>query len=139
MHECMFIMIQPIEFFWISYYLLTWSRDEGFFHEWVTTVLHYRKALELLESRNGLYVLFGCRQAIWIGALTKSQLPQGRQKDVIMALRGRKLGVYIRKKARGYPRTRRKSICNPNPSSFQPCELVLFLPCSVTSCTKSLA
>ncbi|KAG6772237.1 hypothetical protein POTOM_023637 [Populus tomentosa] len=199
MHECLFIMIQLIEFL-ISDYLLTWSRDEGFdhaldivsillfigfeiklykqasetihmtsdsfiavlFEEWVTSVLHSRKALELLESRNGLYVLYMDRvtgelakhvgQVIgafhspfgfyWSGypvetsklglriksllllsqslpgsavgrqldrALTKSQLPQGRQNDVISALRGRKLGVYIRKKARGYPRTRRKS------------------------------
>nr|XP_034907855.1 protein MULTIPOLAR SPINDLE 1 isoform X2 [Populus alba] len=61
MHECLFIMIQLIEFL-ISDYLLTWSRDEGFdhvlFEEWVTSVLHARKALELLESRNGLYVLY---------------------------------------------------------------------------------
>uniref|UniRef100_A0A6M2F5X1 Uncharacterized protein n=1 Tax=Populus davidiana TaxID=266767 RepID=A0A6M2F5X1_9ROSI len=42
-------------------------------------------------------------------ALTKFQLPQGRQNDVISSLRARKLGVYIRKRARGYPRTRRKS------------------------------
>ncbi|KAG6770158.1 hypothetical protein POTOM_025830 [Populus tomentosa] len=177
MHECLFIMIQLIEFL-ISDYLLTWSRDEGFdhalnivsillfigfkiklykqasetihmtsdsfiavlFEEWVTSVLHARKALELLESRNGLYVLYMDRvtedmtqmrhvftlllfsllllsQSLpgsAVGrqldrALTKSQLPQGRQNDVISSLRARKLGVYIRKKARGYPRTRRKS------------------------------
>ncbi|KAJ6925200.1 hypothetical protein NC652_018211 [Populus alba x Populus x berolinensis] len=118
MHECLFIMIQLIEFL-ISDYLLTWSRDEGFdhvlFEEWVTSVLHARKALELLESRNGLYVLYMDRvTGSAVGrqldrALTKSQLPQGRQNDVISSLRGRKLGVYIRKKARGYPRTRRKS------------------------------
>lgn len=28
------------------------------FVEWVTSILHARKALELLESRNGLYVLY---------------------------------------------------------------------------------
>ncbi|GLT49573.1 hypothetical protein SLA2020_231220 [Shorea laevis] len=61
MHECMFLMIQLIEFL-ISDYLSTWSQDEGFdnilFEEWVTSVLHARKAVELLESRNGLYVLY---------------------------------------------------------------------------------
>ncbi|KAK7849054.1 protein multipolar spindle 1, partial [Quercus suber] len=61
MHECMFTLIQIIEFL-ISDYLLMWSRDEGFdqmlFEEWVASVLHARKALELLESRNGLYVLY---------------------------------------------------------------------------------
>lgn len=28
------------------------------FEEWVASILHARKALELLESRNGLYVLY---------------------------------------------------------------------------------
>jgi hypothetical protein len=28
------------------------------FEEWVASILHVRKALELLESRNGLYVLY---------------------------------------------------------------------------------
>ncbi|KAI5585631.1 hypothetical protein POPTR_006G182400v4 [Populus trichocarpa] len=42
-------------------------------------------------------------------ALTKSQLPEGRQNDVISSLQARKLGVYIRKKARVYPRSGRKS------------------------------
>ncbi|XP_062157923.1 protein MULTIPOLAR SPINDLE 1 [Alnus glutinosa] len=60
-HECMFKLIQLIEFL-ISDYLLMWSRDEGFdkmlFEEWVASILHVRKALELLENRNGLYVLY---------------------------------------------------------------------------------
>ncbi|KAF2316999.1 hypothetical protein GH714_010194 [Hevea brasiliensis] len=53
--------IQLIEFL-VSDYLLSWSKDEGFdnvlFEEWVTSLLHARKALELLESRNGLYVIY---------------------------------------------------------------------------------
>ncbi|XP_015892184.1 protein MULTIPOLAR SPINDLE 1 [Ziziphus jujuba] len=61
MHECMFTMIQLIEFL-ESDYLSIWSKDEGFdkmlFEEWVASILHARKALELLESRNGLYVLY---------------------------------------------------------------------------------
>ncbi|KAL5772935.1 hypothetical protein ACOSP7_012549 [Xanthoceras sorbifolium] len=61
MHEAMFLMIQLIEFL-ISDYLLTWSSSEGFdntlFEEWITSVLQARKAAELLESRNGLYVLY---------------------------------------------------------------------------------
>lgn len=28
------------------------------FEEWVTSIFHARKALELMESRNGLYVLY---------------------------------------------------------------------------------
>ncbi|KAK2646086.1 hypothetical protein Ddye_021281 [Dipteronia dyeriana] len=61
MHQCLFLMIQLIEFS-ISDYLSPWSGSEGFdktlFEEWVTSVLHARKALEQLESRNGLYVLY---------------------------------------------------------------------------------
>ncbi|XP_057969061.1 protein MULTIPOLAR SPINDLE 1 isoform X2 [Malania oleifera] len=61
MHNSMFIMIQLVEFL-VSDYLLAWSKDEGFdnmlFEEWATSLLHAKKALELLESRNGLYVLY---------------------------------------------------------------------------------
>ncbi|CAK9168875.1 unnamed protein product [Ilex paraguariensis] len=60
-HSCMYVMIQLIEFL-VSDYYRTWSRDECFdtrlFEEWVTSVLHARKALEHLESRNGLYILY---------------------------------------------------------------------------------
>ncbi|KAI4344303.1 hypothetical protein L6164_011547 [Bauhinia variegata] len=61
MHECMYIMIQLVEFL-VSDYLLEWSKAEDFdnmlFEDWVTSLLHARKGLELLESRNGLYVLY---------------------------------------------------------------------------------
>nr|DAD45325.1 TPA_asm: hypothetical protein HUJ06_003555 [Nelumbo nucifera] len=61
MHSCMFMMIQLTEFL-ISDYTQTWTTDEGFenklFEEWVRSVIHARKALELLESRNGLYMLY---------------------------------------------------------------------------------
>ncbi|KDP38699.1 hypothetical protein JCGZ_04052 [Jatropha curcas] len=61
MHRCLYIMIQLIEFL-LSDYLLTWLKGEGFdnvlFEEWVISLLHARKALELLENRNGLYVLY---------------------------------------------------------------------------------
>ncbi|XP_028793963.1 LOW QUALITY PROTEIN: protein MULTIPOLAR SPINDLE 1 [Neltuma alba] len=61
MHECMFIMIQLIEFL-VSDYFLEWSKaedlDNVLLEDWVTSILHARKALELLESRNGLYVLY---------------------------------------------------------------------------------
>lgn len=30
----------------------------GPFEDWVSSLLHARKALEILESRNGLYVLY---------------------------------------------------------------------------------
>ncbi|KAJ0030243.1 hypothetical protein Pint_14364 [Pistacia integerrima] len=53
--------IQLIEFL-ISDYLLTWSNSEFFdkmlFEEWVKSVLQARKVADLLESRNGLYVLY---------------------------------------------------------------------------------
>ncbi|CAK9315088.1 unnamed protein product [Citrullus colocynthis] len=61
LHECLFIMIQLMEFL-ISDYLQMWSKDENFdtllFEEWMISILHAKKALELLESRNGLYVLY---------------------------------------------------------------------------------
>ncbi|XP_042966137.1 protein MULTIPOLAR SPINDLE 1 isoform X1 [Carya illinoinensis] len=73
MHDCMFTLIQLIEFL-ISDYLLVWSSAEGFdknnskmmecddnavlFEEWAAYILHAQKAVELLESRNGLYVLY---------------------------------------------------------------------------------
>ncbi|EOY31471.1 Multipolar spindle 1, putative isoform 4 [Theobroma cacao] len=53
--------IQLIEFL-VSDYLLTWSTNEGFdnilFEEWVTSLVQARKAVEVLESRNGLYVVY---------------------------------------------------------------------------------
>ncbi|RXH74236.1 hypothetical protein DVH24_028957 [Malus domestica] len=66
MHQCMFILIQLTEFL-VSDYLSEWSKDEGFntmlFEEWVASVLQARKALEVLESRNGLYVMYMDRVA----------------------------------------------------------------------------
>ncbi|WMV36381.1 hypothetical protein MTR67_029766 [Solanum verrucosum] len=53
--------IQLIEFL-VSDYLLTWSKGGDFdirlFEEWVVSILHGRKTLELLENRNSLYVLY---------------------------------------------------------------------------------
>lgn len=61
MHECMFIMIQLIEFL-VADYLLEWSKAEDFdtmlLEDWMTAIIQARKALELLESRNGLYTLY---------------------------------------------------------------------------------
>ncbi|XP_056166861.1 protein MULTIPOLAR SPINDLE 1 isoform X1 [Syzygium oleosum] len=61
MHQYMFILIQLLEFL-VSDYLLTWSRDENFdqllFEEWLTSIIHARKALGVLESSNGLYMLY---------------------------------------------------------------------------------
>ncbi|XP_050214106.1 protein MULTIPOLAR SPINDLE 1 [Mercurialis annua] len=61
LHRCLYIMIQLIEFL-VSDYLMAWSKDEGFdnvlFEEWMITLLHARKGLGLLESRNGLYALY---------------------------------------------------------------------------------
>ncbi|KAK7265174.1 hypothetical protein RJT34_32790 [Clitoria ternatea] len=61
MHECIFIMIQLIEFL-VADYLLEWSKaadfDNMLFEDWVTSIIQASKALELLESRNGLYALY---------------------------------------------------------------------------------
>ncbi|KAK7347612.1 hypothetical protein VNO80_22148 [Phaseolus coccineus] len=66
LHECMFKMIQLIEFL-VADYLLEWSKAEDFdnmlLEDWVTSIVQTRKALELLESRNGLYALYMDRVA----------------------------------------------------------------------------
>ncbi|XP_017411702.1 protein MULTIPOLAR SPINDLE 1 [Vigna angularis] len=66
MHDCMFILIQLIEFL-VADYLLEWSKAEDFdnvlLEDWVTSIVQARKALELLESRNGLYALYMDRVA----------------------------------------------------------------------------
>ncbi|KAI3990631.1 hypothetical protein MKX01_022931 [Papaver californicum] len=60
-HSCIFMLIQLVEFL-ISDYTQTWIDNECFenvlFEEWVRSVLQARKSLSLLESRNGLYVLY---------------------------------------------------------------------------------
>ncbi|XP_022016222.1 protein MULTIPOLAR SPINDLE 1 isoform X3 [Helianthus annuus] len=61
MHSNLYILIQLIEFL-VSDYLISWSKTSGFatelFEEWVTSILHARKGLQLLESRCGLYILY---------------------------------------------------------------------------------
>ncbi|XP_043704927.1 protein MULTIPOLAR SPINDLE 1 [Telopea speciosissima] len=61
MHSCMFMMIQLIEFL-ISDYTQAWATCEDFenklFEEWLKSFIQARKALEPLESRNGLYLLY---------------------------------------------------------------------------------
>ncbi|KAI3444038.1 hypothetical protein Pfo_000703 [Paulownia fortunei] len=65
------IAIQLIEFL-ISDHLLSWSTRQHFdtklLEEWVISVFHARKALELLESRNALYMLYMDRV---VGDLTR--------------------------------------------------------------------
>ncbi|KAK4415190.1 protein MULTIPOLAR SPINDLE 1 [Sesamum alatum] len=71
MHSCLYIMIQLDEFL-ISDYLLSWSASQDFdirlLEEWVISIFHARKALELLESRNSLYMLYMDRV---VGDLTR--------------------------------------------------------------------
>ncbi|KAF8102552.1 hypothetical protein N665_0198s0252 [Sinapis alba] len=59
--ECMFTLIQLTEFL-ICDYLLLWAENEAFetvlFEEWISSVIHARKAVAALEERNGLYLLF---------------------------------------------------------------------------------
>ncbi|KAM0010343.1 putative protein MULTIPOLAR SPINDLE 1 [Helianthus debilis subsp. tardiflorus] len=61
MHSNLYLLIQLIEFL-VSDYLISWSKTSGFatelFEEWVTSILHARKGLQLLESRCGLYILY---------------------------------------------------------------------------------
>ncbi|WOH02813.1 hypothetical protein DCAR_0522203 [Daucus carota subsp. sativus] len=71
MHRCMYIMIQLIEYL-VSGYLVTWSRDDDFdtrlLEAWVTSLLQVQKTVNLLESRNGLYILYMDRV---VGEVTK--------------------------------------------------------------------
>ncbi|XP_073271732.1 protein MULTIPOLAR SPINDLE 1-like isoform X3 [Primulina huaijiensis] len=61
MHNCLYIMIQFIEFL-ISDCLIFWSTGQEFdlriLEDWVASIFHARKALELLEGRNALYMLY---------------------------------------------------------------------------------
>ncbi|EOA14749.1 hypothetical protein CARUB_v10028045mg [Capsella rubella] len=61
MDECMFILIQLTEFL-ICDYLLPWAENEAFetvmFEEWISSIVHARKAVAALEERNGLYLLY---------------------------------------------------------------------------------
>lgn len=61
MHNSIYAMIQIIEFL-VSDYLLNWLSREDFdvvpLEQWVTSILHAKNALELLENRNGLYALY---------------------------------------------------------------------------------
>ncbi|XP_047326204.1 protein MULTIPOLAR SPINDLE 1 [Impatiens glandulifera] len=60
-HCSMYTMIQLIEFL-VSDYQRAWCDSEdidiGLFEDWVTSVLHARKRLEILESRNSLYMIY---------------------------------------------------------------------------------
>ncbi|XP_020550918.1 protein MULTIPOLAR SPINDLE 1 [Sesamum indicum] len=71
MHNYMYLMIQLLEFL-ISDYLLSWSTSQDIdlrlLEEWVISIFHARKALELLESRNSLYMLYMDRV---VGDLTR--------------------------------------------------------------------
>lgn len=61
MHHSLYLMIQLVEFL-VSDYLLTWSLCEEFdtraFEKWVASVVQAREVVELMECRNGLYVMF---------------------------------------------------------------------------------
>ncbi|GAB4853646.1 hypothetical protein Ancab_017837 [Ancistrocladus abbreviatus] len=82
--------IQLIEFL-VSDCLFTWSEDDYFdnrlFKDWVQSVLHARRALEIMESRAGLYVIYMDRV---IGELTrqvgKASSLQKQNPDVLDSL-----------------------------------------------------
>ncbi|KAI4377709.1 hypothetical protein MLD38_015294 [Melastoma candidum] len=61
MHQSMYILIQLLELL-ICDYLLAWSKAESFdhlmFEEWLASIVHARRAVGLLESRNSLYMLY---------------------------------------------------------------------------------
>ncbi|KAF0898372.1 hypothetical protein E2562_007217 [Oryza meyeriana var. granulata] len=79
MHSNMFIMIQLIEFL-ISDSFNNWlcrdHFDRKLFEEWVRSILKARKDLEVLESRNGLYVVYIERV---IGRLAREVAPAAHQ------------------------------------------------------------
>ncbi|KAJ4911135.1 multipolar spindle 1 [Raphanus sativus] len=96
--ECVFILIQLIEFL-ICDYLLPWAETESFetvlLEEWIASVVHARKAVAALEERNGLYILYMDRP-------TQNDYLPGHE-----AGQTRKLGVFIRKRGGGgYRRSR---------------------------------
>ncbi|KAJ6834286.1 protein MULTIPOLAR SPINDLE 1 isoform X1 [Iris pallida] len=78
-HGSMFMMIQLMEFL-ISDYMESWTSYEDFdrrlFEEWVRSILQARKGFELLECRNGLYMLYMERV---VGELVKQVGPLARQ------------------------------------------------------------
>ncbi|KAH0906714.1 hypothetical protein HID58_038541 [Brassica napus] len=102
MDECMFILIQLVEFLIFV------------FEEWISSVLHARKAVAALEERNGLYLLFMDRVT---GELAKRVEMADTKRLVILSIISlmflsqflllcsvgvpRKLGVFIRKR-RGF-------------------------------------
>ncbi|CAH2069586.1 unnamed protein product [Thlaspi arvense] len=92
--ECMFILIQLIEFL-ICDYLVPWAQIV--FEEWIASVVHARKAVAALEERNGLYLLYMDRVT---GELAK-RVGHGDDEAIVT----RKLGVFIRKRG-GYRRPR---------------------------------
>ncbi|XP_073298364.1 protein MULTIPOLAR SPINDLE 1-like isoform X1 [Primulina huaijiensis] len=71
MHNCIYIMIQLIEFL-VSDCLISWSISQEFelriLEDWLASIFHARKALELLEGRNALYMLYMDRV---VGDLTR--------------------------------------------------------------------
>ncbi|KAL4181664.1 hypothetical protein AMTRI_Chr12g238470 [Amborella trichopoda] len=70
-HDSMFLMIQLTEFL-VTDNIYMWATDgvleNGLFEEWVKWIGQAKKALEILENRNGLYVLYMDRV---IGELSK--------------------------------------------------------------------
>ncbi|XP_020518399.1 protein MULTIPOLAR SPINDLE 1 isoform X2 [Amborella trichopoda] len=72
-HDSMFLMIQLTEFL-VTDNIYMWATDgvleNGLFEEWVKWIGQAKKALEILENRNGLYVLYMDRV---IGELSKQE------------------------------------------------------------------
>ncbi|CAL9084808.1 unnamed protein product [Musa textilis] len=79
LHGNMFMMIELMEFL-IQDYVRSWISIEDFdarlLEEWVRSVIQVRKASELLESRNGLYMLYMERV---VGELAKILSPLASQ------------------------------------------------------------
>lgn len=124
-------MIQLIECL-ISGYLLTWLRVEGFDNGccgYLSTDVHvqggtfhsYFSLADMTQTRNVftllLFSLLLLSHSLPSSAVksqfykvpTKPQLPQGRQNGLVSSFQTPKLGVHIRKRARYYPRSGRKS------------------------------
>ncbi|XP_047947458.1 protein MULTIPOLAR SPINDLE 1 isoform X1 [Salvia hispanica] len=92
MHSSIYLLIQLIEFL-ISDYLLSWSirrdLDSKLLEDWVISVFRAGKALELLENRNAVYILYMDRVT---GELTRllgrDPFPQMLKPDTLGEQRG---------------------------------------------------
>nr|GMC68495.1 cytochrome P450 85A1-like [Ipomoea batatas] len=138
-NHSIYLMIQLIEFL-VSDYLLSWSISEEFdtrvLEEWVVSVVHARKALEVLECRSGLYVVYMDRV---VGIVAKQvDFSLSASSDLQRTKAAEKLSSEVKRKGRTIPvssggsaaaaaaRPKTKSSSSPHISVFHVYYLLLF-------------